>query len=166
MFFFEFGQIMGWAFWAAVAMSVLGAWMVLFSNAITAGYNFIHDQENREYRWWYERMIMEDWGGCTWDTTWHRWTTDNHKNYCGPTDDSDKPFRGDKRFAYWFGTGLVYAMFYFPGTLILGVCAYLWPLALPIMVVWLVAIYLRGVVRRNKAKATEVTTETVAEEAA
>lgn len=150
MFFFDFGQIMAWAFVLACGAAVLGWWMALVSNAVTWAVNFAHDNENREYRWWYERMIMENWGDCEWNTAAARWTTDNYKNYFGPTDE-DSNFRGNKRYAYWFGTALIYPFMYWFAVMVLGVCAYFWFLFGPIVLIMLTAVYMRGVVRRRKA---------------
>lgn len=169
MFFYDFGLIMYWAFWAALGAVVLGFWMVLFSNAITWAVNFANDNQGREYRFWYERMIMETWGDCEWNEDHQRYTTDNYKTYFGPTDESSKAdagFRGDKRFAYWIGSGWVWAIIYFPMTLLLGVAVYFWFLAIPIFATWLIALYMRGVIRRKKAKAALAVEQPVAEEAA
>lgn len=154
MFFFDFGQIMAWHFGFACGAAVLGWWMALVSTAVTWAVNFAYDNENREYRWWYERVIMESWGGCEWNTTAARWTTDNYKSYFGLTDE-DSNFQGNKRFAYWFVAALIYPLMYWVAIMILGACAYFWFLFGPIVLIMLTAVCMRTVVRRHKADEAE-----------
>lgn len=166
MFFFEFGQIMYWAFWSALLAVGLGFWMVLFSNAITWAVNFANDNTDRSYRFWYERFVMETINDAEWNEAYQRYTTDNYKSHFGPTDETDTPFRGDKRFAYWIGTGWLWAIMYFPMTLLLGVAVYFWFAAVPIFMTFLVALYMRRVMRNRKARqATEATETTEPKEA-
>lgn len=97
---------------------------------------------------------MHSWNGAVWNEDHQRWLTENYKDFFGPTDE-DSNLRGNRRFAYWFGTGMSYGLFYFPCTLILGVCLYFWFAAIPIFVVVLGALYMRRVVRRRKAATAE-----------
>lgn len=159
MFFYDFWQIMGVAFWVGLGLAVFGFWLVLFSDAITWAVNYANDNESREYQWWYERLIMKSICECEWNDSCKRWVTENYKNHPGPTDETDRPFYDPKRFAYWLGTGWFFAFVYFFVGLMGGVAAYFWFLSIPILLVWFIAFYMRGVIRRKKAKASLNTDE-------